>query len=308
LYTNMKNKIVSLLIPDSLQQMVETSLPQRSREILPWAQASLRLNIQPVDQAWLPPGGSHLGGQADLPPDCPWPAWQGQPLAFLAQINLAELAGFPAAAALPPGGWLSFFYCASQEAWGDSLEESGAWRVIYTPAEARLELQALASLGSTSNDSAGTDARQAADTPWVISFQEEWCLPPFDAPMINTLQFDEQENDQYSQLLEQLSQPDEGGSIHRLLGHPDPLQYDMRLHCHLASQGLDVVETLRQCDAAQRQAFETASLDWRLLLQLDSDAQAGIKWGESGRLYFCIPAEDLAQCRFDRVWMVLQDY
>lgn len=304
----MKNKMDSLLIPDNLKQLVETSLPQRSREILPWAQASLHLIARPVDQAGLPPGGSRLGGQVDLPPGCPWPAWQGQSLAFLAQINLFELAGFPAAAALPPGGWLSFFYCASQEAWGDSLEESGAWRVIYTPAEAHLERQALPSQGSTSSDSAGTGARQAAYTPCAISFQEEWSLPPFDAPMINTLQFDEQENDQYCQLLEQLNQPDEAGSIHRLLGYPDPLQYDMLLHCHLASQGLDVVETLRQCDAAQRQAFETAALDWRLLLQLDSDAQAGMKWGESGRLYFCIPAEDLAQCRFDRVWMVLQDY
>jgi uncharacterized protein YwqG len=41
-----------------------------------------------------PLGRSRIGGWPDLPASIEWPCWRDKPLAFLAQINLAELAIF----------------------------------------------------------------------------------------------------------------------------------------------------------------------------------------------------------------------
>jgi hypothetical protein len=45
---------------------------------------------------------------------------------------------------------------------------------------------------------------------------------------------------------------------------------------------------------------------WQLVLQIDSDIEVGMEWGDVGRLYLCARKTDLTACRFDRCWMVLQ--
>jgi uncharacterized protein YwqG len=52
---------------------------------------------------------SRLGGRPNLAPDLPWPEWDEEPLAFVAQLDLAEIpeiAGFD----LPRSGALYFFH------------------------------------------------------------------------------------------------------------------------------------------------------------------------------------------------------
>jgi hypothetical protein len=48
--------------------------------------------------------------------------------------------------------------------------------------------------------------------------------------------------------------------------------------------------------------------EWQLLLQIDSDIEVGMEWGDVGRLYVCARKEDLAARRFDRCWTVMQCY
>lgn len=48
--------------------------------------------------------------------------------------------------------------------------------------------------------------------------------------------------------------------------------------------------------------------EWRLVLQIDSDIEVGMQWGDMGRLYLCARTDDLAARRFDRCWMVAQCY
>ena len=43
--------------------------------------------------------------------------------------------------------------------------------------------------------------------------------------------------------------------------------------------------------------------DLRLLLQLDSEDEAGMMWGDLGRLYFVIRQEDLKSLHFENVAM-----
>ena len=47
---------------------------------------------------------------------------------------------------------------------------------------------------------------------------------------------------------------------------------------------------------------------WQLVLQIDSDTEVGMEWGDVGRLYVCARKEDVAAGRFDRCWTVMQCY
>jgi uncharacterized protein YwqG len=92
---------------------------------------------------------------------------------------------------------------------------------------------------------------------------------------------------------------------HHLLGHPQPIQGDMELECQLASNGI-------YCGNASGYASPEAALleagarDWRLLLQLGTDDDRRMMWGDSGRLYFWMRDSDLVTRAFDKSWMILQ--
>jgi uncharacterized protein YwqG len=47
---------------------------------------------------------------------------------------------------------------------------------------------------------------------------------------------------------------------------------------------------------------------WRLLLQIDSDDDLGLRWGDCGRLYFGMRADDLRAERFERVVITWQSH
>ena len=70
-------------------------------------------------------GVSRLGGRPNLPEEFDWPLWQEQPLAFLAQLNLAAL---PAVDGLnlPREGALFFFQAAGRDEGWDGV------RVLYS--------------------------------------------------------------------------------------------------------------------------------------------------------------------------------
>lgn len=46
--------------------------------------------------------------------------------------------------------------------------------------------------------------------------------------------------------------------------------------------------------------------DWQLLMQLDSEDEAGMMWGDVGKIYFTIREQDLKSLSFDKTWMSWQ--
>ena len=59
----------------------------------------------------------------------------------------------------------------------------------------------------------------------------------------------------------------------------------------------------------ERSALRTPSVrEWKLLFQLDTveNGDFELMFGDCGRIYFYIRREDLAQRRFDRVWLIQQ--
>jgi uncharacterized protein YwqG len=97
----------------------------------------------------------------------------------------------------------------------------------------------------------------------------------------------------------------EDSTINKILGHPDQIQNDMQSECPLVTNSI-------YGDAAnrhpRRKELQKEAKEWRLLLQIDFDDDAGMMWGDVGRIYFWIKADDLANKRFDKVWVMLQCY
>jgi hypothetical protein len=84
----------------------------------------------------------------------------------------------------------------------------------------------------------------------------------------------------------------------------DPVQDVMELECELVTNGITFAQ--RRKEAERVEQLEPRARDWRLLLQVESDGNAKMMWGDAGRLYFWIREEDLRAARFDRTWPMFQ--
>lgn len=82
--------------------------------------------------------------------------------------------------------------------------------------------------------------------------------------------------------LEDLLAPEPEGQAHRLGGYPDEIQQErFPLVCEHMARGLPEPAY----DEEIPQDIERAAEDWRLLLQVDSDPELKMNFGDTGRLY-----------------------
>jgi uncharacterized protein YwqG len=94
-------------------------------------------------------------------------------------------------------------------------------------------------------------------------------------------------------------------TVHRLLGHPDPVQGDMQLECQLVTNGLYCGDSTGYQDPRAKTLRGGAS-EWWLLLQIDSEDQASMMWGDVGRIYYWINQSDLLSRDWELSWLILQ--
>lgn len=274
-----------------LDRLAQAGLASVKSDLARLLQPAIRVTPQRAEDSALAIGASRLGGAPDLPTGTAWPRGKSGSLGFIAQIRLDDVKGLAGADALPESGWLLFFYDATQETYGDDPDSRGNWQVLYAPANATLQRASLP-------DDLPAEARYQTCT---VTFSEELTLPVQPELEIPGLSWSDDEKTQYEQALATFPTPEEHGTFHtRLLGHPDTLQDDMRVECQLASHGISSPDDPRAAplipDANQ----------WRLLLQVDSDDRAGMRWASAGMLYFWIESVALAEQRFDNTWVVLQ--
>jgi len=113
-------------------------------------------------------GGSRVGGMPALPNGATWPqSTAGAPLAFVAQIALAELSELEGAAALPDTGRLVLFCDHAPEALATGRPEH---RLLYDTAEER-HLEPL-DWPETLDDADGVFVESG------LVFDQAWALPP----------------------------------------------------------------------------------------------------------------------------------
>jgi uncharacterized protein YwqG len=118
----------------------QEGLARVAHDLVQVAQPSIRLLSTAKGEHAVPLGASKLGGLPDLPQDISWPTWKDVPLAFIAQINLAEVHALDTTSLLPAFGLLSFFYDADHVPVGYDPAWREGWRVLYSAGE-QLRLQ-----------------------------------------------------------------------------------------------------------------------------------------------------------------------
>jgi len=258
------------------------------------ARPSIRLLAAPAQESLLPVGASKLGGLPDLPAGVAWPEWAGLPQSFVGQVRLADLRSAlqgALAGALPEQGMLWFFYDARQETYGADPADQGGWRVLF------LEAEPSALQRRPAPETLPVESRFHA---CALSYRVELTFSQQPDLEIPGLAWSEADQERYEALLARLAPVGSAPPRHRLLGFPDTLQDDMRLQCQLVSQGVTRV------DDPRIEELTAGALDWRLLLQIDSDAQVGTRWASDGTLYYWLRQADLYAHRFERSWLVLQ--
>lgn len=210
-----------------------------------------------------PVGASRIGGAPDLSEGVDWPAGAGGPLSFVAQVDLAAVAECLPNTGLPRDGLLSFFYDAETQPWGLAAGDRSGWQVVLTV------------------DTGSLRRRAAPDE--VVAFRPvtltAW--PELTVPFGRTMEgrgfdLDAGARDRYFELqavfADDFAPQDGGRARHRMLGHPDAIQGDMRRRIEgVLRGGVDL-------DAAETPELDEAAKRWVLLLQVDSDDDAELMW------------------------------
>jgi uncharacterized protein YwqG len=290
-----------LQLPDLEAAVVAAGLGAFWPRLAPYCRPGIRLQPQAgALQEPLPIGLSRLGGMPDLPAEIAWPTWEGRSLSFLGQINLANVAPYDAATPLPATGLLSFFYDALEQPWGYDPAHRGGAQVLYH--------EAASSLMPRPFPADLTAEEFTIFSASHLMFAPEMTLPdPWDEEIaIANEELTAEQLQAYSNLL--LFGNGDGTS--RLLGNPDRLQSPMRVECSLVTQGHKSSSAAANEQARQALGITDAHVsDWKLLLQLDShEEEAGMMWGDMGRLYFWIKTTDLERQDFSQAWVILQSY
>jgi len=293
----------------------EVGLGHMEETLMQAARPSLRLHLHPVDEFAIPIGGTKFGGGADLPPDFTWPIWQGYPESdrsrfsnpeefakedgpqeFLLQLRLEDLAAYDLGGVLPTSGILYFFCATWKAALGWDETDRDCWKVFHYDGDlSRLARRSVAPSGYTWTDQPLTCLG--------IEFQHQWTLPDNNDPepyeLLGELpgDYDEPETEyaRYLRLLELIGQGglQDGDPIHRLLGLPQ------------------IVQSGRMVTQDHVPGHDQ---EWHLLLQLDTEDvydtrkpdAVTLHWQGSGRGYFYIPTQALAEQNFDAVWVDMQ--
>ena len=279
-------------LADYNARLIAAGLQRHAAALTALARPSVRLTPIASEDADLPLGTSKLGGQPDLPAATAWPSLRTTPLAFVAQINLAETQPFDTASMLPVDGLLSFFYAAAgQQVWGYDPADAGAWAVLYSPAGQPL----------IRRNQPGRLPEHVRFAAMRLTRRCELTFPGWDSLDAERVGMTRDEFDAYADLCGHGEQ----GPIHRLLGRPEPIQNDMQMECQLVTHGIYCGDETDEEDPRAAGLWAGAA-DWRLLLQIDSEKDIGMMWGDAGRLYFWMTEQALADRDWDRAWLVLQ--
>ncbi len=290
----------TITITDILRQ---SGLSRAAGDIAAGLQPTLGVFLTPLDRDEdLPIGSSKIGGGCDLPRGTAWPVFQGVNQRFLAQINLEEAAELLPDFPLPTSGLLTFFWCQEFEHGTDP----GGFKVMHLQcprenlvraadpwAKIPRKLSLIQRLACVKPPARGMGFNPcAAELRAMLTFPDEF--GPF-APKPPLTEVESET------LHEALHAPlSDAGLLfegHRLLGAPTNIQSPVELEA----------EAYRlNPSAPDWKNAERGAKDWRLLLQLDSDHDAGFCFGDWGSLYFLMKETDLRAQRWDRVVLLTQ--
>lgn len=233
-----------------------------------------------------------LGGAPRLPESIDWPQRKGRPLAFVAELDLAAIRAVDGPEWLPASGFLHLFYDAEDQPWGFDPADRDGWKIILSDDVVETAMQTPSALSA---DAVFAPVRLKGRSAMTYPTTERLDLSP---EVGRTFAFEP---------VQALLDSDLGiGPRHQVGGYPAPIQGDgMELESQLASNGIFMGGPASYSDD-RIAALEAGAADWRLLLQIDSDEEAGMMWGDVGILYVWVREQDARAGNFSNPWIILQ--
>ncbi|MBN8822380.1 MULTISPECIES: YwqG family protein [unclassified Spirosoma] len=278
-------------------------------KLQPLLRNTIRLYQKATDENNISIGQTKIGGRPDLPKEISWVTENNivettekkflifnskkeeaktKPLSFIAQINLSETSLFDKDNLLPSTGLLYFFYSAEQEVWGFDYIDKNKFKVIYW----------------------NGDIKQLSRVDFPSDLPEYSCYKPCSVDIASEISLPSYGHEVYEDFAD--GEDDifwedvyNDRNLNKLLGYSDNIQNEMELECELVTNGLYRGDPSGYNDLKVK-ALEPNAKNWRLLLQIDSNEENEMMWGDCGRLYFWIKKDDLLNKQFDKSWFSLQ--
>ncbi len=236
---------------------------------------------------------SKLGGKPDLPNNYNWPTCKSVSLAFIAQINLDEVAKFDKHCVLPKTGILYFFIRTGE----DYPELKDEYSVFYYD-------------GKTEDIEQRDFPNDLTDISKFkgigMDFFEQYTLPAYQNFQITNLALDDGDVNLLWTAEEEIcklttKQFEVGNQI---LGEARAEQGDVNWHWAFAYLEYDSYDL----DDKQKKKINELEKEFVLLLQVDlgDDRPDFSKYGGSGIAYFGILIDDLKKGNFDKVILEVQ--
>ncbi|WP_035432670.1 YwqG family protein [Bacillus sp. UNC322MFChir4.1] len=257
------------------------------KNILDTLEQTIQIHLCRESDEKIAVGTSKFGGFPDFPDELEIPMKNDISLHFIGQLNLEEVQPYHKGNPLPTKGMLYFFYDAEEQPWGFDPKDIGGHRVLYTENIEKLKRREITT---------------ETFPPSLISFQETWTLTK--EKIGKTGLSDDDEWDFYKEI-EEVYIGEGYNGLHHLLGSAQAIQSEeMAEECHLVTQGFYLGNAYPSNKEGKR--LSGSSRDWMLLLQIDTNDESQMYWGDTGLLYFWIKKEDLLQKNFENTWLILQ--
>jgi uncharacterized protein YwqG len=300
--------------------MADAGLSKYIDDILRLTRNSIRIKRKAAPHDDLKIGQSKIGGCPDLPPSLHWPWYNYNksllfepeqraipniiiptPLAFIAQINLADVSAYDTDGLLPHTGMLYFFYDALNQPGGFGPSDPNGYKVVYCNG---IDPECLKRTALPDEL-----AEECRFTALQLKCCREITLPRPESVDLHKLGMSWLEQSAYHDVYWGFPfVPDDADQYekHRILGYPDIEQDDVFKQAEMDSTGRPIA------DYETPDVLEAAT-GWQLLLQVGSvemDSKTGVvndmMWGDAGNLYFCIRLSNLEARDFNKVWLVHQ--
>jgi len=227
-------------------------------------------------------GLSKFGGTPDLPKEIDWPTLEGEPMAFLAQINLKQINDYDLENLLPKSGILYFFFT-------DLSDYPPKHKVLFSKSSETHKGEFHTSLN---NDFKFNEL--------ALSFEKRYTFPSGE-----TLEFEslsEKDQDVFHELDEDIFTYENN----QILGHTYPAQGDVNLEWACKRLEIDVSEVY---DSDQEKVDEKRK-EFINLFQFSTENSIPELYDNfyvSGMGYFGIEKNDLKNCDFDKTILIIQN-
>ena len=229
-----------------------------------------------------------------------WPTYDGNPLAFLGQIDLEEMAEVHRYDWLPGSGYLLFFYDMIELVMGMQPEEHDGWRVIY-------------------QEKPDACADYPADIDVEARFEERFLIGNFisrqpayrydyDRPEatwygLTALEYDDFGHIIYEEFMSTSPFHQFSGSAIQQRYSGKEMEHMLTIHAQQATG-----KEPEEMEFDQHSSAENENGDWTLLFQIGTDKACadGFEFLDESKLCFYVQKEKASKKNFNDCWMVME--